>query len=86
MHTIPPALQDRMEVIRLSGYTEVEKMEIAKRFLVKKQMDNTGLDPKNIEFTDAGLHRWFNTIHGNQACETSNERSATSAGRSRERW
>jgi ATP-dependent Lon protease len=55
MHTIPPALQDRMEVIRLSGYTEVEKMEIAKRFLVKKQMDNTGLDPKNIEFTDAGL-------------------------------
>ncbi len=55
MHTIPAALQDRMEVIRLSGYTEIEKMEIAKRFLVKKQMENTGLDPKNIEFTDDGL-------------------------------
>ena len=55
MHTIPPALQDRMEVIRLSGYTELEKLEIAKRFLVRKQLENTGLEPKDIEFTDEGL-------------------------------
>ncbi len=55
LHTIPPALQDRMEVIRLSGYTELEKMEIAKRFLVKKQTEGTGLDPSQIEFTDEGL-------------------------------
>ncbi|MBN8733056.1 MAG: endopeptidase La [Acidobacteria bacterium] len=55
LHTIPPALQDRMEVIRLSGYTEVEKMEIAKRFLVKKQMKDTGLSGKEIEFLDEGL-------------------------------
>jgi ATP-dependent Lon protease len=44
-----------MEVIRLSGYTEVEKMEIAKRFLVPKQMKATGLEATNVEFQDAGL-------------------------------
>ncbi|HET9319929.1 MAG TPA: endopeptidase La [Bryobacteraceae bacterium] len=55
LHTIPPALQDRMEVIRLSGYTEYEKLEIAKRFLVKKQMEQTGVGNKRIEFTEAGL-------------------------------
>jgi ATP-dependent Lon protease len=56
MHTIPPALQDRMEVIRLSGYTELEKMEIAKRFLVKKQMDQTGLDKEQIDVTEQGIN------------------------------
>jgi ATP-dependent Lon protease len=56
MHTIPAALQDRMEVIRLSGYTELEKMEIAKRFLVRKQMEQTGLTAKEIEFAGPGLN------------------------------
>jgi ATP-dependent Lon protease len=55
LHTIPPALQDRMEVIRLSGYTELEKREIARRFLVHKQMKETGLKPEQIEFSDEGL-------------------------------
>jgi ATP-dependent Lon protease len=50
MHTIPPALQDRMEVLRLHGYTELEKIEIAKQYLIKKQMVNTGLTEKNIQF------------------------------------
>jgi ATP-dependent Lon protease len=55
LHTIPPALQDRMEVIRLSGYTELEKMEIAKRFLVPKQRKETGLKDDQIEFPDSGI-------------------------------
>jgi ATP-dependent Lon protease len=56
LHTIPAPLQDRMEVIRLSGYTELEKMEIAKRFLVRKQMEQTGLDKDQIEFADDGIN------------------------------
>ncbi len=55
LHTIPPALQDRMEVIRLSGYTEIEKMEIARRFLVPKQLKGTGLDEGLVKFEDGGL-------------------------------
>jgi ATP-dependent Lon protease len=55
LHTVPPALQDRMEVIRLSGYTEVEKLEIAKRFLVPKQMKGTGVKPEFLDFADDGI-------------------------------
>jgi ATP-dependent Lon protease len=55
MHTIPPALQDRMEVLRLHGYTEQEKVEIAKQFLVKKQMLAAGLSEKNIKFDDDAI-------------------------------
>ncbi len=55
LHTIPPALQDRMEVIRLSGYTELEKLEIAKRFLVSKQMKDTGVTADQVDFKDEGL-------------------------------
>jgi len=51
LHTIPPALQDRMEVLRLHGYTELEKVEIARQYLVKKQMANAGLSEKNVTFT-----------------------------------
>src|SRR5207244_3027562 len=55
IHTIPPALQDRMEVLRLHGYTELEKIEIAKQFLVKKQMAQAGLTEKNLKFTDEAI-------------------------------
>jgi ATP-dependent Lon protease len=55
MHTIPPALQDRMEVLRLHGYTEPEKVEIAKQFLVKKQLLQAGLTDKNIQFSDDAI-------------------------------
>jgi ATP-dependent Lon protease len=55
LHTIPPALQDRMEVLRLHGYTEAEKIEIAKQFLVRKQREQAGLTDKNILFTDEAI-------------------------------
>jgi ATP-dependent Lon protease len=55
LHTIPAPLQDRMEILRLHGYTETEKLEIAKQYLLKKQRDNTGLSDKNITFTDDAI-------------------------------
>src|SRR2546428_2504454 len=55
LHTIPQPLQDRMEILRLPGYTEQEKLEIAKRFLVKRAREATGMTDKNLMFTDEGL-------------------------------
>ena len=55
VHTIPQPLQDRMEILRLSGYTEPEKLEIAKRFLVRKQRGATGLKLENLSFTDEAI-------------------------------
>jgi ATP-dependent Lon protease len=55
LHTIPPALQDRLEILRLSGYTEREKLEIARRHLVVKQAEGSGLKAEQVEFTDEGL-------------------------------
>jgi ATP-dependent Lon protease len=55
IHTIPQPLQDRMEVLRLSGYTEQEKLEIAKRFLVRKQLEATGLKAENLKFEDDAI-------------------------------
>jgi len=55
LHTIPAALQDRMEILRLHGYTETEKLEIAKQYLLKKQRDYTGLTEKNVIFSDGAL-------------------------------
>jgi ATP-dependent Lon protease len=57
LHTIPQPLQDRMEVIRLAGYTDIEKIQIAKRFLLPKQVKSNGLTGENLQFSDEALMR-----------------------------
>jgi ATP-dependent Lon protease len=57
LQTIPAPLQDRMEVIRIAGYTELEKLQIAKKFLIAKQLEANGLLPENIEFSRGALLR-----------------------------
>jgi len=55
LHNIPLPLQDRMEIIRLPGYTEVEKLNIAKQFLIKKQVEKNGLAGVDITFSDKAI-------------------------------
>jgi ATP-dependent Lon protease len=56
LEPVPPALQDRMEVIQLAGYTVDEKLHIAKRYLVQRQLEANGLKPTQIEFADASIN------------------------------
>jgi ATP-dependent Lon protease len=57
LHTIPGPLRDRLEVIEVPGYTEEEKLQIARSFLVQRQMSDCGLSASRIEITDDGLRR-----------------------------
>lgn len=57
LEPVPPALKDRMEVIELAGYTEEEKLEIAKRHLIPKQINENGLTDDNIAFTDEAVSK-----------------------------
>src|SRR5262245_16394395 len=57
---IQPAFRDRMEIIQLSGYTEEEKLEIAKRHLIPKQIEQHGLKKNQIQFTDEGIRAIIN--------------------------
>jgi ATP-dependent Lon protease len=57
---VPRVLRDRMEVIELPGYTDLEKLQIAKRHLIPKELRNHGLGPKNIEFKDDALKKIIN--------------------------
>ena len=61
LDTIPPALRDRLEIIQFVGYTQEEKFRIVKNFLLKKQMENHGLTPKQVEITDEAIR--FVTEH-----------------------
>jgi ATP-dependent Lon protease len=55
IENIPPALRDRMELINISGYTENDKLFIAKKHLIDRQIESNGISRENISFTDAGL-------------------------------
>jgi ATP-dependent Lon protease len=56
LHTIPQPLQDRMEVLRIPGYTEHEKYQIATRYLIPKQLEATGLAKSQLKITDEAIH------------------------------
>jgi ATP-dependent Lon protease len=56
LDTIPGPLRDRMEIISLAGYTAEEKFQIARRYLVKRQLDANGIKEGQVEITDAALH------------------------------
>jgi ATP-dependent Lon protease len=60
LDTIPPALRDRMEILRIPGYTEEEKVEIARAHLVPRQRKEHGLTEENIEFADDGVRSVIN--------------------------
>jgi ATP-dependent Lon protease len=80
LHTIPQALRDRMEVLQLAGYTELEKVEIARRFLAPKAIEGVGLSPENLTFTDEA----FQTIiqrYTREACVRNLEREISSVCR-----
>ena len=55
LHGIPPPLQDRMEIIRLSGYTELEKLNIARQYLVPKKIEEHGLSKASLSFSDKAI-------------------------------
>ncbi|MFI5002394.1 MAG: endopeptidase La, partial [Reyranellales bacterium] len=57
LETVPGPLRDRMEIIALSGYTAGEKFEIARRYLVRRQLEANGLKPEQVEIEDAALRR-----------------------------
>ena len=57
LHPVPAALRDRLEVIELPGYTEDEKLHIARQFLIPKQMKEHGLKASRVAFEDAAIHR-----------------------------
>jgi len=57
LDTVPPALRDRMEVLNLPGYTEEEKIEIARRHLIPRQVTENGLGGAKLEFTDEAIQR-----------------------------
>ena len=86
LHTIPQALRDRMEVLQLAGYTELEKIEIAKRFLAPKAIEGAGLHERQHHRSPTRRSRRSSSAtRAKRASATSSARSRRSAARSRAR-
>ena len=86
LDTIPGPLRDRMEMIQLAGYTEEEKLEIARRYLVPRQIERNGLTQSADRVQRRGAARRSSpTTRARPACASSSARSAPSAARSRAR-
>ncbi len=60
LQQIPAPLQDRMEVIQIPGYTDYEKLQIARQYLVPKQIESNGIDEVDVHFTDSSISRVIN--------------------------
>ena len=87
VHTIPQPLQDRMEILRLEGYTEPEKLEIAKRFLIRKQREATGLTTGEYDASRMRpLSTSFGITRGRLGSATWSAKSPTSAAKWPEKW
>ena len=70
LETIPGPLRDRMEIIELTGYTEDEKLEIAKRYLVARQLKANGLKPEQASLADAALSRLIREYTRESGCRS----------------
>ena len=70
LDTIPGPLRDRMEIIELSGYTEEEKLQIAKRFLMRRQLEANGLNAEQVKVTDAALGRLIREYTREAGCRS----------------
>jgi ATP-dependent Lon protease len=77
LDTIPGVLLDRMEVIRLPGYTDLEKVQIAKKFLVPRELDNHGLDKSRLALTDSALRQIVNDYTRESGVRNLNREIAT---------
>ncbi|MCC7349371.1 MAG: endopeptidase La [Phycisphaerales bacterium] len=80
MDTVPGPLRDRMEVIEIPGYTESDKLDIAKRYLVPRQLEANGLTGKQVKFQDAAL-RWIIESYTREAGVRNLERNIGSVAR-----
>ena len=81
MDTVPGPLRDRMEVIEIPGYTESDKLNISKRYLVPRQLESNGLEPKQVKFLDPAL-KWIIEGYTREAGVRSLERQISAVCRS----